>query len=358
MKEGEVRFGLFARDLFTTAFMLDDLRLLKDTIQFALITQGRKCDPNTGEEPYRVIHEYSDVEYRDLSTRYNAADTTLYLLIALECYHRQTQDRELIEVHSRRISSTIDYVLSRIEDDLFWEDPKRCGAERYALRATYWKDSGLPGGREPRYPVVYTLVQAQAACALRAAARLIRDFDLGYDAESLEERAERLIRALLSELWDDEGDFPIIALTNEGPVRGIASDGLHMLAYLRPGDLPSDKLRALAEGAAALQTPYGYRTYAPDQPGYDPKSYHWGSIWPFDQYFIACGAIKHGLAEIAKRSLGVVEALERFGFAELFFWDGRSLSPSGCGTLLWSTAYPKSIRTLIWRCTRHTWQQS
>jgi len=347
MKEGEVRFGIFARDLFTTAFMLGDHTLLRDTIKFALATQGRKYDPYTGEEPYRVIHEYSSVTYHGLSTRYNAADTTLYLLIALARYYGKTHDRELIGVYYQKISATIDYVLSHIKGDLYWEDPGRCGAERYALRTTYWKDSGLPGGDEPCYPVVYTLTQAQAVSALRAAAQLAKAFSLGHDPERLEGQAERLTHMLLSRLWDEDNNFPSIALTSEGQVKGISSDGLHMLAYLRPGDLPPGRLRALAEGAESLKTPFGYRTYAPDQAGYDPRSYHWGSIWPFDQYFIAYGALRHGLLDLAEASLGILDALECFGFAELFFWDGRSLDPAGCQKLLWSTACPRAIMNML-----------
>lgn len=349
-KGEEVRFGLFARDLFTTSFMLQDTELLKATIKFALLTQGKRRDPITGEEPYRVIHEFNEVEIRGLKTRYNAVETTQLLLIGLNLYHKMTEDGEFLRSQQENIFNTIGYILSHLRNGLFWEDPSFCGASRYALKTAYWKDSKLSGREDPYYPVTYTLVQAQTASALRGAAELARSFNFGYSPKELDSVAEEIVESIFSQLWDDDLNYPLIAKDQKGPISGISSDGLHMLAYLRKEEIPQAKLERIGKAAQALETPYGYRTYAPGQLGYAPNSYHLGSIWPFEQFFIAQGGVIHGQKEILGKSLKIIRALEKFGFPELFYWDNQSgygLGPGGCDLQLWSAAYPQGISKLL-----------
>ncbi len=354
MSRGRARFGLFTRDLLTTALMLRDPKLLRGAIRFALLTQGKRYDPLTGEEPGRALHEFAEVEIRGLKTHYNAAETSQLLLVASADYLRRSGDRSLAERYNHGLKAALDYILSHIRGGLFWEDPQICGATRYALRATYWKDSRLPGRAEPSYPVAYTLVQAQTVAALRAAAELAETVDLGLSPAELEGQATKGLRALLDELWDKELDYPLIARDGDGPIGGISSDGLHLLAYLRPEDLPPEKLEAICIASRPLETPYGFRTYAPGQPDYSPTAYHLGAIWPFEQFFIAKGALIHrreGLLEVALR---VGTALERLGFPELFYWDEQSglvgpgaVPGEGCDLQLWSAAWPSAMARLL-----------
>lgn len=346
-----VRFGLFGRDLLLTALMLREPSLLRDALIFVFKTLGKRYDPCTGEEPGRGLHEYARVEIRGLLTHYDACDVSPLLWIAADAYHSLTGDRDLLSAHERGLAAALRYVLSRIRDGLYEEDPSRCGAERYALRATYWKDSRLPGREDPQYPVTYTLVQAQTIAALRSAASLAaQGFSLGESVERLRAHAQEMVEALWTKLWDDGRSFPAIALDGHGKVRGIASDGLHLLAYLQPEDVPPGKLGAIEAGARALETPYGYRTYAPGEPHYDPRSYHWGSIWPFEQYFIARGALLHEREGILEVALRVLPALRRLGFVEAFAWEegqGGELHPIGCDLQLWTAALPQAFARLL-----------
>lgn len=354
MMHDKVRFGLFARDLLTTALVLQDAEFLKETIRFALLTLGRRCDPLTGEEPGRVIHEFNEVEMRGLKTRYNAAETSQLLLIASADYLRITGDTHFVEDREEGLKAAVSYVLSHIRGGLFWEDPANCGASRYALRATYWKDSRLPGRVDLAYPIAYALVHAQTAAALRAAVELIESVDLGLSPARLEEEASAMGQALLSELWDEDLCYPLIARDEDGPIGGISSDGLHMLAYLRPGDIPQQKLKDICSTSRALETPYGFRTYAPGQPDYSETAYHLGAIWPFEQFFIAKGAIIHGQEKLLKVALKIATALEKLGFPELFYWDEQSglvgpgaVPGEGCDLQLWTAACPQGMHRLL-----------
>ncbi|MBC7098906.1 hypothetical protein H5T52_07285 [Candidatus Bipolaricaulota bacterium] len=347
----KVKFGIFPRDLLVTGLMLEEVELLRETIRFSLATIGRQQDPTTGEEPGRVLHELQDVRRDGLSSRYSAVETSQLLLIAAKrCLALSGEISPFAGREGLRAAG--EYVLRHVRDGLFWEDPAFCGGKAYFAKATYWKDSHLPGRGEPRYPVAYTLVQAQTAAALRALARLSRPLGLGFSARALEGKAAGIVRSIWTVLWDEELGFPMIALDEGGPIQGISSDALHLLAYLRPGEVPPEKLEAIRAGARRLFTPYGVRTYAPGQPDFSPFAYHLGAIWPYEQYFIALGAQMHGLGQAVENALRVALALQRLGFVELFYWTEEGLvgpgavPGEGCGLQLWSAAVPEGFLRL------------
>jgi glycogen debranching enzyme len=348
-----VRFGLFGRDLLTSAWMLADPEFTESVIRFVCGTLGERTDARTGEEPGRGIHEYDEVSLRGLSTRYAASEVSLLLLTVAADHHRATGDTALVRALRDPLLRAGDYVYAHLEDGVFTEDPHRCGASRYALRATYWKDSQLPGRVDPRYPVVYGLVQAQAVAGLRGLAVLLRLLDEPEKATAAALTAKTAARRLFTALWDEATGVPLIAQDHHGPIAGVSSDALHLLAYLEPGDVPGERLAAIEEAVASLETPYGYRTYAAGQPDYAPTAYHLGGIWPFEQAFIARGARLHGLDHVTQVAAQTVAALERLGFVELCYWtpeDGLSgpgtVPGEGCDLQLWSVAVPPALLAL------------
>ncbi len=352
-QEASVRFGLFGRDLLTTAWMLQDPGFSEQVIRFVCGTLGSRYDPQTGEEPGRGIHEFDEVTQRGLLTRYNACEVSLLLLIVAAAHRRSTGDTALIHELRAPLLSAGGYLHAHLEDGLFSEDPGRCGASRYALRATYWKDSRLPGRVDPRYPVAYGLVQAQAVAGLRGLAHLLRALDRPKQAQASLRAAKLAADRLFTALWDETHNAPLIARDGAGPIAGISSDALHLLAYLEKNDVPPERLSAIAAAAESLETPYGYRSYAPDQPDYSPTAYHLGAIWPFEQVFIARGAQLHGLHRVGAVARRTVDALEKLGFVELCYWtpeDGLSgpgaVPGEGCDLQLWSAAVPTALLAL------------
>ena len=340
-------FGLFPRDLLTACLMLGEPALMHEAIAFSVATIGREHNPQTGEEPGRVLHEWNRVERDGYLSHYNAAETSqLLILVASQYLHLAEVDRSVLSGWADGLSQAGKYLLRHIDSGLFWENPHHCGATRYMAYATYWKDSHLPGRRSLAYPVAYTLVQAQTVAALRALIALESAFQLGFQPKQLEQLASEMVRAIWEQLWDPQTDFPLVALDKDVRIPGISSDALHVLAYLQKNDIPRTKLAAIDQGARKLDTPYGYRTYASGQPEYTPDSYHLGSIWPYEQFFIAKGALRHGLDEVFEHSLGIISGLETHGFPELVVWDGERLAAGGCDLQLWSAAYPQAIGRL------------
>lgn len=355
LRGGQVRFGLFGRDLLITALLVREPGFSRDALRFVGATLGTRRDARTGEEPGRGLHEFDDVEMRGLSTRYSASEVSLLFLMTAAEYMLSTGNVGPIREIAEGLTDAVEYLVRHCDDGLFLEDPAGCGAARYALRATYWKDSHLPDRDDPAYPVAYMLVQAQAVAAFRAAARLVEHLPgVSASRSALTSTANRAAERLFSDLWDPVLDYPVIALDRDGPIRGVSSDALHMLAYVEADDIPKERLAAIERGAAALATPFGYRTYAREQVDYDPHAYHLGAIWPFEQAMIARGAACHGLSVVRDVALRVVDALEALGFDELFYWDhetglegATAVAGQGCDLQLWSLAVPVALLSVL-----------
>ena len=64
----------------------------------------------------------------------------------------------------------------------------------------------------------------------------------------------------------------------------------------------------------AMFSGWGVRTLSTDTHGYNPISYHCGSVWPHDNAIIAAGLMRYGFVEEAHRVMrGLVEASPWFG---------------------------------------------
>jgi glycogen debranching enzyme len=72
---------------------------------------------------------------------------------------------------------------------------------------------------------------------------------------------------------------------------------------------------------------WGIRTLSADHPGYNPFSYHTGSVWPHDNATIAAGLRAYGLdreaARIAKGMFDAAERIQGSRLPELFAGSPR-----------------------------------
>ncbi len=346
---GKTHFGLFPRDLLTTALMLSSRSLLRESIRFAAHTIGTELDPVTGEEPGRVLHEWNRVVRDGFESHYNAAETSQLFLIAASRLAQSSAEADLTLLRLIRpaIEAAGTYLIKHIRNDVFVEDPAYCGATRYFAYATYWKDSHLPGRKDIAYPVSYSLVQAQTACGLRSLAALSSVIELPWESSDLHVAAARLVTQLEDSLWDANLGIPLIARDRDVAVSGVSSDALHMLAYLVPGDVSQECLSGVRAAADRLSTPYGFRSYAPGQTDYAHDAYHLGSVWPYEQVMIASGARTFGLPAIVEGATRVLQALGPLGFPEILMWNGSRLSAGGCDLQLWTCAVPQGFINLL-----------
>ena len=100
---------------------------------------------------------------------------------------------------------------------------------------------------------------------------------------------------------------------------------------------------------ARLYSGWGVRTLAEGEGRYNPIGYHVGTIWPFDNSFIAWGLRRYGFKEEAARiAAGILDAAEFFEgrLPEAFGGYPRELTrfpvqyPTACSPQAWSTGAP------------------
>jgi len=106
-----------------------------------------------------------------------------------------------------------------------------------------------------------------------------------------------------------------------------------------------------------LYSGWGVRTLAEGEGRYNPIGYHVGTIWPYDNSFIAWGLRRYGFKEEAARiAAGILDAAEFFEgrLPEAFGGYPRELTkypvqyPTACSPQAWSTGAPLLLlRTML-----------
>lgn len=334
----------FTRDSILSAVIGRDAEMLRDQLKFGVLLQAREKDPKTGAEVGKYHHEFPGVEIRGLSTLYNGSDTTAWALIGHGVYEDLTGDRRLADECRSNIAKGADYILTHLNSDgLFVEDPKFSGADNFALKVTYWKDSELPDRveGEPLYPIVYTLAHIQNMAGLRSAARLLGSPELLNTAETM--------RMNLPRLWNtDLGTFNI-AMDQKGVISAISSDPLNALFFLEPTDLLLEQAQAIISSASVLETSAGYRVLDPETSHRVADKYHAVTVWPSEQAVIHIGARKHrrwaervghtpladSLIEVEAISARVVPYLKDNN-VEMFIIENGQIRQAGCDPQLWT----------------------
>ncbi len=316
----------FSRDSFTYGLLANDLVALRAQLMFSARHQGRRADAVTGEEPGKIHHELPGVEQGDLLTTYNACDTSALFLLAL-AHLANRGHPDVVRVYRSNIERALDYLRSHLIGDVFHEDTRQSGADRFALKVTYWKDSELNlhgPEKAARYPIAYALVHFQYVAALRAMAELMESTELTKQADNLTQRG-------LEAFW--RGDHFAVAVRGDAVVAdATSSDSLHTLLFLEPGTIDSSSLALVERYSEPLATPFGYLPAVPVAADVDP--YHTRYVWVHEQALLQAAAGRHGLRRVMEIAARVMPAFE-LGFPELI--DPEDGSPiAGNRTQLWS----------------------
>lgn len=285
----------FTRDGVISALLADDPAMMRDQLLFCALHQGEKTNPQTGEELGKIHHEWPGYPIRGAITTYNACDAAAFFIIGHDYYFQQTADAEFLQEAVPALKKAVAYIRAHLNKQfLFEESPHYCGAEQFALKVTYWKDSVIldrPEG-EPAYPAVFTLAHIQNYAALRCAARLLQTAEL-------ESTATKMAQAL-EHLFDHERGVFFTAVDQLGPIRAITSDSLHALYYLEPEDIPRSWVKAIELASEPLETSVGYAVMTPEEAQRMARAYHASAVWPFEQALIHEGAGKFGLGRVQR----------------------------------------------------------
>ncbi len=358
---------LFGRDSLITSWMamLADSDLALGTLQTLARFQGVGTNAITEEEPGRILHEMRFGESAELSLGggriyYGTADATPLFVMLLG---------ELARWGNRR--DEVDALIPAADRALTWI--RECGdrdGDGYVeyqrttdrgLQNQGWKDSWdgvqFADGTIAHAPIALCEVQAYVYAALRARSHIATEHGDHDLARSLCERAAELKRCFNRDFWVDEhGWFAIGLDRDKRPIDSLTSNIGHCLWT---GIVDTDKAAVVARHLVgdACFSGWGVRTLADSMGGYNPISYHNGSVWPHDNAICAAGLMRYGFVEEAHRVMeGQVAAGAHFDnrLPELFSGLARSQTqfpvpyPTACAPQAWAAASPLLfLRTML-----------
>ena len=283
--------------------------------------QGVRVDDFRDEDPAASCTSCASAntafEERPHSPYYGAADATPLYVVLLDEYERWTGDTRRV----RALEPVARAALAWIDDygDLQgngYVSYKRRN-EKTGLENQCWKDSwnSIAPRRPPAgVPRATCELQGYAYDAKVRGARLARDVwkDPAY-AERLEKEAADLKRRFNRDFWVEDGEYFALALDADGAkVDALASNIGHLLWS---GIVDKNKAKRVVRHlmSTRLYSGWGVRTLAEGEGRYNPIGYHVGTIWPFDNSFIAWGLRRYGFKEEAARiAAGILDAAEFF----------------------------------------------
>jgi glycogen debranching enzyme len=224
-----------------------------------------------------------------------------------------------------------------------------------------WKDSfdgvRFADGELPRTPIALCEVQGYVYAAYLARAYFAGEQGDQAMSAQLRQRATDLKTAFNRDFWlEDRGWLAIGLDRDKKPIDSLTSNMGHCLWT---GILDADKAELVAKRLLSrdMFTGWGVRTLASSMHGYNPVSYHCGSVWPHDNAIVAAGLMRYGFTKEAQRViLAMIDAGMQMGgrLPELFSGlDRLELPmvvsyPTSCSPQAWASASPLlMLRTLL-----------
>ena len=358
--------ALFGRDSLIASYMSLSLNpeLALGTVRSLARRQGTRIDPETEEQPGRILHEvrFGLEASRALGGRtayYGTVDAAPLFVVLLGELLRWGAPRD--EIHA--LVPAADRALEWIEKygdrdgDLFVEYQRLSPS---GLANQGWKDSWdgvtYADGRVAQAPIALCEVQGYVYAAYLARAALADDAGDASLARRCRDRAEALRQAFEDAFWlPDVGWYALGLDAGKQPIDSLTSNVGHCLWS---GIVAPDRAARLAEllTSPEMFTGWGVRTLASSMAAYNPMSYHNGSVWPHDSAIVAAGLKRSGHDDEALLvASGILEAAEQFDgrLPELMCGFDRTAFPSpvpypaSCSPQAWAAAAPLELMRVL-----------
>lgn len=360
--------ALFGRDSLITGYqtMLLGPEPAKNILRALARHQAARWDDFTDAEPGKILHELRRGELARLgevphSPYYGTVDATPLFLILLNEVWRWTGDVKFVQEMELPARRALRWILEH-------SDQNGDGYADYESRSTLglhnlsWKDSAnsmlFRDGARAEGPISPSEVQGYIFDAsLRTAEIADQVWKDERVAADLRERAEELKARFDRDFWMEKRGYYALALDGAGrQVDSITSNAGHLLWS---GIAPADKARLVADRLMDenLFSGWGIRTMAAGERGYDPTSYHNGSIWPHDNAIIAQGLRRYGFRREANRiAAALLEASHHFDYRlpEVFAGYSRDEAlepveyPTSCSPQAWAAGtIPLLVRAML-----------
>ena len=347
---------LFGRDSLISAFQALAFRpqIAVEILDVLAAYQATVEDPSRDAEPGKILHELRTGEMARSgelphTPYYGSVDSTPLWLILFGATFDWTGDMATVDRLWPNAMAALEWI-DRYGDrdgDGFVEYERR--SDRGLLNQG-WKDSSDAirdrNGREAVPPIALAEVQGYVYDAKRRMSRLaaIRgDTDL---AIRLDAEADQLATRFEQAFWMDDRRYYAMALDGDKrQADAIASNAGHCLWS---GIVLPDRARDVVDQILrpSMFSGWGVRTFAADQPGYNPIGYHTGTVWPHDTSLIAAGFKRYGFDDASNRLVGqmmeAAQGFQDFRLPELFCGFDRTDAhtpvpyPVACSPQAWA----------------------
>jgi glycogen debranching enzyme len=358
---------LFGRDSLITSLQTVSFapRLAIQSLEILAKRQATAVDAWRDAEPGKILHEFRTGEMSrtgelPFAPYYGSIDSTPLWLILLGETHDWTGDDGLVDRLWPNALAALEWIdrWGDRDGDGFVEYERRAET---GLRNQGWKDSidsiRWLDGTLAETPIALAEVQGYVFDAKRRIARLARRRGEAGLADRLENEASVLQRRFAEHFRLPDGS---IAMALDGAKRAVDTIGSNAGHALWSGIVQAEHAPAVAAalGSSAMVSGWGLRTFAADQPGYNPIGYHTGTVWPHDTAIAAAGLRRYGFDDAADvLSSGMLAAAQHFSafrLPELFCGFDRASTgapiayPVACSPQAWAAgAALMLIRTML-----------
>jgi glycogen debranching enzyme len=348
---------LFGRDALWAARLLmpfgTDLAL--STLRALARRQGRGTDPDSEEQPGKILHEVRTTALELGSMRlppvyYGSVDATPLFVCTLVDAWRWGADAEQVAALLPAVRRCLAWVMDQSRESGWL---RYVDASGHGLANQGWKDSvdsvQHADGRLAEPPIALCEVQGYAHEAAVGGAALLEAFG-EPPVPGLAEWAEDLRSRFREAFWVDSvsGGHVAIALDASGArADSVTSNMGHLLGTGLLTEAQTVRVVEVLTGPD-LSSGFGLRTLSRASPRYSPLSYHGGSVWPHDTAVAVRGLAREGrVGQAAELAAGLVAASEAVAYRlpELYGGDAAevpspSAYPAACRPQAWAAAAP------------------
>jgi glycogen debranching enzyme len=344
---------VFGRDTIITCLqtLLFGSELARTALEVLAELQAKEDNADLDAEPGKIVHEvrHGKAARTWYERYYGTVDATPLYLILLSEVWRWTDDAALVRDLKGPALAALEWIekYGDRDGDGFIEYERR---NNTGLDNQSWKDSWdsqrFRDGTLAQPPIAPCEVQGYVYDAKRRAAELARDVWRDRElAERLDREAEELRRRFDEAFWVNErGGYYALALDAEKQkVDSLCSNIGHLLWS---GIVPAARVDAVVDQLMGdeLWSGWGVRTMSTGDAGYNPLSYHNGTVWPHDNSIIAAGLGRYARWPEAQRIVQrMLTAAQHFNYQlpEVFAGMRRSETP-------FPIAYPTAARPQAW----------
>jgi glycogen debranching enzyme len=342
---------IFGRDTLITCLqtLLFGPELARSALEVLSKLQATEDNPELDAEPGKIVHEvrHGKAAKRWFEAYYGTIDATPLYLILLSEVWRWSDDAALVrtfrEPALRALAWIDDY--GDLDGDGFVEYRKRSSR---GLDNQSWKDSGdsqrFSDGRIAEPPIAPCEVQGYVYDAKLRTAELAREVwrDRGL-ADRLEREAAELKARFDEAFWCERGYYALALDGDKQRVDSLTSNIGHLLWS---GIVPDERVEQVVDALMgdALWSGWGVRTMSKADAGYNPLSYHNGTVWPHDNSLCAAGLARYGrwteLHRVVRRMLAASRHFDH-QLPEVFAGMPRADTP-------FPIRYPTAARPQAW----------